>query len=298
MMYNYNMILIKEKERDYELLDSGNGERLERFSDIIVCRPDPEVLWEKGNVDLWKNPDLKFIKTEKGFKWVFNKAEKSLENWKISLSKINLFLKTGAFKNLGVFPEQASNWDFMVNKISDRVNKEKEVRVLNLFGYTGGSSISLAKAGAVVTHIDSSKQAIMWANQNVQLNFKNKEEPRIRFLLDDAKKFVEKEIRRGSVYEAILMDPPVYGKSGKKDVWLLEKDLNDLILKSSKLLSKNPLFFVISGYASKYSHIAYANVLKNIFGSKYKIESGEFSIKESNRDILLPAGIFARVIFD
>lgn len=293
------MILIKDKERDYELLDSGDGEKLERFFDLTVSRPDPEAIWKKKDISIWQEADLVFSKTNKGFKWVLKDkdVEEKVKNWKVSISNINFFLKTGSFKHLGVFPEQALNWQFMSDLVKSRVEQGREVKVLNLFGYTGGASICLAKSGAIVTHIDSSKTAIMWANQNRDLNSKNRENLKIRFLLDDAKKFVEKEIKRGSVYDAVLMDPPVYGKSGKKGLWLLEEDLNDLILKSSKLLSKNPLFFLLSGYASQYSHIAYRNILEDMFKGKAKIESGELCIKESSRDVFLPAGIFARAIF-
>lgn len=299
------MILTTTNEKDYELIDSGEGEKLERFGKYILRRPDPEVLWRKNKTDKeWENADAYFKKDGKGFRWEFKGGK--IESWTADFLDLNLLLKIGNFKHIGVFPEQISQWKWMTEIVNKRKSEKGvvQIRILNLFGYTGGASLALAKAGAEVTHIDASKSSILWANQNkenVGL------ESHIRFLLDDARKFVEKELRRGVVYDAILMDPPVYGTHGKREKgkWHLEEDFLNLLERTTKLLSKNPLFFVISGYASEYSHVSYKNALTDALQKslssgikeKMNIESGELGIKESDTERVLPAGIFVRANF-
>lgn len=292
-------MLVTTSEKDYELLDSGEGEKLERFGDVILARPDPEVLWQKQHPKLWESAHARFTQGERGAKWHFKKTLPP--RWVCTISDISLVLKFGNNKHVGIFPEQVSQWQWMVSKIKNQKSKWKneskgnqEIKILNLFGYTGGATCVLAQAGAEVTHVDASKAAITWAHENKKAS--KLDDAKIRFMLDDARKFVERDIKRGVTYDAILMDPPVYGKGVKKEKWHIDENFLPLLERSVKLLSKNPLFVVVTGYASEYSHIAYANALSGVLAG-VKIESGELAIKESNTERLLPAGIFARAEF-
>lgn len=292
-------ILVTTSEKDYELLDSGEGEKLERFGEVILARPDPEVLWQKQNPKLWESAHARFTQGERGAKWHFKKTLSP--RWVCALSGISLVLKFGNNKHVGVFPEQVSQWQWMVAQIKDQKSKwknegkgDREIKILNLFGYTGGATCALAAVGAEVTHVDASKAAITWAHENKKAS--GLDDAKIRFMLDDARKFVERDIKRGVAYDAILMDPPVYGKGVKKEKWHIDENFLPLLERSIKLLSKNPLFVVVTGYASEYSHIAYANALSGVLPG-VSVESGELAIKESNTKRLLPAGIFARAEF-
>lgn len=282
-------ILITQSDYDYELLDSGEGEKLERFGEVILARPDPEVLWEKKNPSLWDTAHAHFTHGERGFKWHSKKVLPS--KWVCKMGDISLLLKLGNNKHVGVFPEQVAQWDWMVEKVKGK----KDIKVLNLFGYTGGATCALAKAGAEVTHVDASKAAITWAHENRKTA--GLDSAKIRFMLDDARKFVERDIKRGVTYDAILMDPPVYGKGVKKEKWHIDENFLPLLERSIKLLSKHPLFVVVTGYASEYSHLSYANALSGVLPN-VKVESGELAIQESDTERLLPAGIFARAIFN
>lgn len=282
-------LLITQSFGDYELLDSGDCEKLERFGEVILARPDPEVLWEKKNPSLWDTAHAYFTHGERGAKW---HSKKTLPlKWTCTVGGIQLLLKLGNNKHVGVFPEQVAQWDWMMQKVTGK----KDVKVLNLFGYTGGATCALAKAGAEVTHVDASKAAITWAHENKKAS--GLDNAKIRFMLDDARKFVERDIKRGVFYDAILMDPPVYGKGAKKEKWHIDENFLPLLERSMKLLSKNPLFVVVTGYASEYSHLSYANALKGVL-PQVSIESGELAIKENDTERLLPAGIFARVEFN
>ncbi len=289
--------LITSPQKDYELLDSGEGEKLERFGEVVLIRPDPEVLWQKKNPSMWDTAHAHFIHGERGAKW---QSKKTLPlKWVCMLGDISLSLKLGNNKHVGVFPEQVAQWDWMVEQIKKRQSimsgKTKEVKVLNLFGYTGGATCALAKIGAEVTHVDASKAAITWAHENKKTA--GLDNAKIRFMLDDARKFVERDIKRGVTYDAILMDPPVYGKGVKKEKWHIDENFLPLLERSMKLLSNNPLFVVVTGYASEYSHLSYANALSGVLSGVH-VESGELAIQESHTNRLLPAGIFARAVFD
>ncbi len=294
-------ILITKAEKDYELLDSGDGEKLERFGDIVLARPDPEVLWNKQkSASVWEGAHAHFRGGERGAKW--NTKKTFPQKWNCTFDKHPLLLKLGNNKHVGVFPEQVAQWEWMIKQVESRKSiksvKSGEIKILNLFGYTGGATMALAAAGAEVTHVDSSKAAITWAHENKKCA--GLENANIRFMLDDVRKFVERDIKRGVTYDAILMDPPVYGKGVKKgnkeQMWHIDSDLLPLLGRVVELLSDNPLFVVVSGYASEYSHLSYANALKGVL-PKAAIESGELAIKESDTERLLPAGIFARAIF-
>lgn len=278
------MFLITETQKDYELIDSGEGEKLERFGSIKVSRPDPQALWQKAlSSSEWGKADAIFVNS-----WKTKKNNPS--EWKISLGHNKFILKLSKFKHVGVFPEQFQNWNWIAKKISEA---KRPISVLNLFGYTGGATLSALSAGAEVCHVDGSKTAVSWAKKNVEISGLSHKS--VRWIVDDVRAFVERENKRGRKYDAIIMDPPAFGRGPKGEVWKIEKEINSLLDSCIKVLSNNPIFFIINGYASGYSHIAYKNVLelalKNFPG---EVESGELAIRESSRQRLLPAGIFAR----
>lgn len=282
-------ILKIQKTKDYELLDSGNGEKLERYGSVILSRPDPQALWSKNLTDVkWNSADLVFKRDGKDGKWVSkNKLE---SKWQIEMGDLKFWIKPTAFKHVGLFPEQLPNWNWVQEKIK---LADKEISVLNLFGYTGGATLACAQAGAKVCHIDASKSSITWAKDNAELS--GLREKPIRYILDDALSFVKKEIKRGNKYDAIIMDPPAFGRGPDGELWKIEDGFIDLLDKCSHLLSDNPIFFIINGYSSGYSAIAYKNNLIKIFEKRGgKIEFGELAIEESGSGRLLPSGIFAR----
>jgi len=270
-------ILTTESQPEYELIDSGSNYKLERYGKFVLSRPDPQALWPS---------DRKNWKSDAEFKDDWNKT---IEPWSIDFGGLKLQIKLSPFKHTGLFPEQIVNWQWMEKLI---VESERPIKVLNLFGYTGGASLICAKAGAEVTHVDASKSAITWANENASLS--NLQDKPIRWILDDALEFVKKEMRRGNKYDAIVMDPPSFGRGAKGEVWKIEEGFLDLMDNCFKLLSENPLFFVLNGYSAGYSAIAYEENLKPL-QNKYggEIESGELAIKDSHNR-LLPCGIVAR----
>ncbi len=292
-MINKLDISITQSSEDYELLDSGDGEKLERFGSIILSRPDPQSLWRKKlSENEWKKANAVFTRTEQGGDW--NIKSGNLDKWPINFSGLKFWIKPTAFKHTGIFPEQSTNWDWMRKIIKD--NNEK-IEVLNLFGYTGGASLACAQAGANVVHVDSSKSAITWARENAELS--SLSDKPIRWILEDVRVFVGRELKRGNKYNAIIMDPPAFGHGVKNEIWKIEEHFLALVEDCIKLLSDKPLFFIINGYSSGYSSIAYKNVL-NILLEKFsgKLEIGELAIEEKKDKVgesrLLPCGIFAR----
>ena len=282
-------ILKTTSSMDYELIDSGNGEKLERYGKYILRRPDPQALWKKLLPDVdWKNANAHFFRDSDRKGWKKN-AEMPNE-WQISFDELKFNIKPTAFKHTGVFPEQEVNW----NWTKDVIKKSgRKIKVLNLFGYTGGASIACLSAGAEVVHVDGSTSAISWAKENAELSGLDKKP--VRWILDDARKFVIREIKRGNKYDGIIMDPPSFGRGGKGEIWKIEDDLLILLENCSKILSDNPLFLLVNGYAAGYSSQAYKNALTPIvekFGGE--IEIGELTIEESKSGRLLPCGIFAR----
>ena len=289
-------ILTVKPNKDYELLDSGLGEKLERYGKFVLRRPDPQSLWRpRLSEKVWDKADAIFVRSGREASWQLN--TNMPERWEIEIGGVKFLIRPTAFKHTGVFPEQASNWDWLrsVIKSAGKSTKQKEkVSVLNLFGYTGGASLACAQAGANVCHVDGSKTAIGWARDNAVLN--SLENAPIRWILDDAVKFVEREIKRGHKYDGVIMDPPAFGHGPNGEMWQIEKDFLYLIDLCEKILSDNPLFVLVNGYASGYSSIAYENNLlrlKDKFGGK--IEKGELTITETGKGgRLLPCGIFAR----
>ena len=298
-------ILTTKNSTDYELLDSGESEKLERFGKIVLSRPDPQALWQKKLTPAdWKKADGTFgrsgvlvVGQEERGSWTLKKDLPA--RWEISFADLKFWIKPTAFKHVGLFPEQASNWDWMREKISQCKSKNPaaDIEVLNLFAYTGGATIACAQVGAKVVHVDGSKVAVGWARENAELSGL-KDKP-IRWILDDARAFVKREIKRGRKYHGIIMDPPAFGHGSENEVWKIEEDLLVLIESCVELLAPEPLFFLVNGYSAGYSAVAYKNnllPLKEKFGGE--IEIGELTLEESKKaaddERLLPCGIFAR----
>lgn len=287
------MILKTQKTKDYELLDSGLGLKLERYGDIVFSRPDPEALW-KNNLpnQIWDNADAIFIR--RGTKSEWNLKPSVPDKWDIKFGGYKFIIKPTSFKHTGLFPEQLANWDWMKDVISKNKEKYSEsISVLNLFGYTGGATLACADAGADVCHVDGSKTAVAWARENAELS-KLADKP-IRWIIDDCIMFLKREVKRGRKYDAVLMDPPAFGHGPKDELWKIEENFLELIDLCKQVLSDEPLFVLINGYTAGYSPTAYENVLKDMMrDSKGSIETGELTISESSSDRLLPCGIFAR----
>ena len=272
---------------DYELLDSGDGEKLERFASYILIRPDPRALWNKNNPSIWKNADAAFKRTDsKTGQWIVKNPPPN--PWITRYRDLAFTLRPTEFKHVGVFPEQAVNW----NWISEQING-RQLNTLNLFAYTGGATLAAAKAGARVTHVDSVKSTITWAHENV-INSGLEDKP-IRWIEDDAFKFVLREAKRGNRYDGIIMDPPRFGRGTKGEVWKLEDDLPKLLSACKQILLPNPAFILVNAYTADISSIVIFNMLESIMKDhKGAITSGELAIPESKTGRLLPNGIFAR----
>ncbi|HYC34699.1 MAG TPA: class I SAM-dependent methyltransferase [Candidatus Paceibacterota bacterium] len=285
-------IEITKTQPDYELLDSGEGEKLERFGKYVLRRPDPQALWQKKLSEKeWEKCDAFFERTAKNAKWVFQNKEMP-KSWQIEFGGLSLKISPTAFKHTGLFPEQFANWAWMTEKIGKAKIQNPEIKVLNLFGYTGGATLACAKAGALVTHVDASKTSINWGRENQELS-KLSDCP-IRWILDDAHAFVKKEIKRGKKYDAILLDPPSFGHGPNGEMWKIEEGFLSLLSDCEALLSEKPLFFLLNGYSAGYSSVGYLNAisgLKTRFGGV--LEHGELVLEEAEGRGL-PAGIFAR----
>ncbi len=285
---------MNNKDLEYIILDTGDRRKLESYNGYTMDRPDPQALWpRKIDLKTWQKADAVFLedkggKREERGSW--KEYKKVPENFTINFFKdLKCQVKLNPFKHTGIFPEQYDNWQFMDNIISK--NKNRQIKVLNLFGYTGCASLVAANAGAEVVHVDASKPSIGVGMKNAELSG-IKDKP-IRWILDDAFAFVKKELRRGNKYDGIIMDPPSFGRGAAGQVWKIEEQFVDFVQEVSKLLSDEALFFIVNGYASGYSHIAYRQNLEMIFGDKGKIESKELTI-EDQEGRLLPCGIVAR----
>ena len=282
-------ILTTLKSEAYELLDSGDGEKLERFGNVVLSRPENQAIWSKTlSKEDWDKADAVFSHGEKATRWEILK--KVPDSWEVDFGGLKFSVELLPSKHLGVFPEQAQNWKWLEKKI---LSSNRKVSVLNLFGYTGGASMACSRAGAEVTHVDASKFAMDLANKNFELSGL-KDRP-VKYILDDVRKFVEREIMRGKKYDLILMAPPVYGKGAKKEAWQIAKDLMPLLLRVLEILSPEPITVLLNGYASIYSYISYENILKDVTSKLGgQVVAGKLTIKESSSGKLLPCGIFAR----
>lgn len=283
------MIKISDKWIDYKLIDSGNGEKLEVWNGITLRRPDPQAMWSILDYSKWENANACYERSETGGgEWTgLNKLPNS---WTVNYNHLTFKISLTGFKHTGLFPEQAVNWDFMMDKIK---NSNRPIKVLNLFAYTGAASMACSSAGAEVTQVDASKGMTEWAKENMELS--HLENNKIRFIVDDCLKFVEREQRRGNKYDAIVMDPPSFGRGPKKEVWKFEDSLYDLISACLGVLSDEPLFFLINAYTTGISSIVLNNVLKTTVLKKYpkgQIDSGEIALPIERDNMLLPCGIY------
>jgi 23S rRNA (cytosine1962-C5)-methyltransferase len=285
------MILITKKQKEYELIDSGNGEKLERYGSYVLRRPDPEALWEKSkNIAVWDKAEFTFVRNFNKTKWITKDGVK--KNWDISFGNYQFYIRPSSFKHTGLFPEQMPNWEW-TEKLISKEKQRREVSVLNLFAYTGGATLACARAGAEVCHVDGSKTAVAWARENAELS--GLKDAPIRWIVDDVIEFMKREIKRGRKYDAIIMDPPSFGHGPKDELWKIEEHFLELMRLCGEILSDDPLFVIINGYASGYSAIAYENNLKSMMKNyRGEIEKGELVIEESDSERLLPCGIFAR----
>lgn len=277
--------------KDYEILDMANGEKLERWGNITLIRPDPQIIWkEKSFPEKWKNANAKYNRSNTGGgNWNFIKPLP--KSWQIKYKDLTFNIKPMGFKHTGIFPEQAVNWDWMMNKIR---NSNREIKVLNLFAYTGGASVACLKAGASVCHVDSSKGMCEWAKENVASS--GLRERPIRFLIDDVVKFVNREIRRGNKYDGIIMDPPSYGRGANGEVWKFEENIADLVELCMNVLSDKPLFFLINSYTTGISSQVLENLLRINIPKKVggKFSHGELGLPMTNSKLILPCGIYGR----
>ena len=278
--------------KDYELLDASNGEKLERWGKYILLRPDPTVIWDNGNLlEKYKEKiDAIYYRSNKGGGHWEN-LRKIPSTWTIKYQDLTFNIKQMGFKHTGIFPEQAVNWEYMMNKIEDA---KRHIKVLNLFGYTGAASVACLKAGASVTHVDASKGMVEVCKENViSSGLKDKQ---VRYLVDDVVKFVKREIRRGNKYDAIVMDPPSYGRGANGEVWDIEKDLANLVNLCLEILSDKPSFFIINSYTTGLSKTSLENLLLTTINKKHKgiVTSSEIGLKITDNSLILPCGIYGR----
>ena len=276
--------------KDYEILDMANGEKLERWGIVKLIRPDPQIIWkEKSFPSEWKKADAIYYRSNSGGgHWEYK--NKIPDNWKIKYKDLTFNIKTMNFKHTGLFPEQASNWDWMIEKIK---KENREIKVLNLFAYTGGATVACLYAGASVCHVDSSKGMVGWAKENVESS--GLKEKKVRYIVDDVIKFVQREIRRENKYDAIIMDPPSYGRGTNGEVWQFEEQISDLVKLCSQVLSEKPLFFLINSYTTGISSMVLQNILQMELNSYSGIvSSGEVGLPMTNSELVLPCGIYGR----
>ena len=284
---------ISNNWQDYECLATGNGEKLERWGNIILNRPDPQIIWPKTDNEIWKKWDGYYHRSNLGGgSWEFRK--KLPEYWTVKYHNLTFKVSPTNFKHTGIFPEQATNWDYIIDKIKN--SKIEDFRVLNLFAYTGCATMAASIAGAKeVVHVDASKGMIDWAKENMHLS--HLENNTIRFIQDDVIKFLNREIRRGRKYHAIIMDPPSYGRGPNKEVWRLEDNIGELLNKTKQLLADDYSFLLINSYTTGLSPTSLKNILNLTFDNSH-IETGEIGLPITENNLTLPCGIYGRVTKD
>ena len=288
-------MIIADNWKDYELLDTGYGEKLERWGKVVLRRPDPQAIWPpKLSQDEWDKADAIYQRSQTGGGgWRFE--QNIPERWPVfyenKADRLGFYVKMMGFKHTGLFPEQAVNWNYIIEKIK---NAKRSISVLNLFAYTGGATIAAAYAGAEVCHVDSSKGMVNWAKENIVLN--GLSDRKVRFIVDDVVKFVKREIRRGKRYDCIIMDPPSYGRGPEGEKWEIETELFALVENCCELLSDEPLFFLVNGYTTGLSSTILTNVLKMSSVMRFggKVTNGEIGLSAFASKLVLPCGTFAR----
>ena len=286
---------IADKWNTYEVLDCSEGEKLERWGDYTLIRPDPQVIWStKKSAPGWRKMNGHYHRSSKGGgEWEFFSLP---EQWSIDYKSLGLTfnLKPFMFKHTGVFPEQAVNWEWFSQKIKDAKAQGREIKVLNLFAYTGGATLAAAKAGAKVTHVDASKGMVNWAKENAKSS--GLENAPIRWIIDDCVKFVEREIRRENFYDAVIMDPPSYGRGPKGEIWKIEDAVYPLIELCSKVLTKDPLFYLISSYTTGLQPAVLTYMLSTVMNPKFggKAYAEEIGLPVKSTGLVLPCGASGR----
>jgi 23S rRNA (cytosine1962-C5)-methyltransferase len=277
--------------KDYEVIDTSKGEKLERWGQYILVRPDPQVIWDTPRTQKgWKKPNAHYHRSSKGGgEWEFFDLPKQ---WDISYKELTFHLQPFSFKHTGLFPEQAVNWDWFSDKIKSV--KDRQIKVLNLFAYTGGATLAAAKAGAAVTHVDASKGMVTWAKENAAASGLG--DAPIRYIVDDCVKFVEREIRRENKYDAVIMDPPSYGRGPKGEIWKIEDSIHPFVQLCTKVLSDDPLFFLINSYTTGLQPGVLTYMLSEEIGKKYggKVISDEIGLPVSDNGFVLPCGASGR----
>lgn len=288
---------LADQWNDYEVIDCSKGEKLERWGDYLLVRPDPQVIWDTPKKETgWRKMNGHYHRSSKGGgEWEFFQLPKE---WTIQYSlpinkKLTFHLKPFSFKHTGLFPEQAANWNWFSQLIADAVSKGRPVKVLNLFAYTGGATLAAAAAGASVTHVDASKGMVTWAKENA-ISSGLKDAP-IRWLVDDCVKFVEREIRRGNHYDAIIMDPPSYGRGPKGEIWKIEESVYPLIQLCSQILTDNPLFFLINSYTTGLQPAVLSYMISTVLGTANgTVTASEIGLPVSSNGLVLPCGASGR----
>lgn len=281
---------IADQWKDYEVLDTSTGEKLERWGDYILVRPDPQVIWKTPHGHTgWKKKNGHYHRSQKGGgEWEFFQLP---DEWSIGYRELTFQLKPFSFKHTGLFPEQAVNWDWC----SDCIKKAgRPLKVLNLFAYTGGATLCAAKAGAAVTHVDASKGMVGWAKENAAAS--SLSDAPIRWLVDDCVKFVEREIRRGNTYDGIIMDPPSYGRGPKGEIWKIEDSIYPFIELTAKILSKDAVFFLINSYTTGLQPAVLSYMMNTVLTPKFggRVEASEIGLPVSSNNLVLPCGASGR----
>lgn len=284
---------IADNWKDYEVIDTSNGEKLERWGDYYLVRPDPQVIWDTKRIDnKWKKPNGHYYRSSKGGgNWEFFNLP---DEWQIGYKDLRFNLKPFSFKHTGLFPEQAANWDWFSSIIKKAKDEGRSVKVLNLFAYTGGATLSAAAAGANVTHVDASKGMVGWAKENAASS--GLADAPIRWLVDDCVKFVEREIRRGNKYDAIIMDPPSYGRGPKGEIWKIEESIFPFINLCTEILADEPLFFLINSYTTGLQPAVLSYMINTAIVSKFggSVISDEVGLRVSSNGLVLPCGASGR----
>ena len=287
--------MIKSKEfNEYILLDAGDKEKLESWNGVVLRRPDPMAIWPKTSPKMWDQCDAYYHRSNKGGgSWEFKRPLK--EHWTLNFRDLTFKVSPTNFKHTGLFPEQAANWEFIYDQVAE-ASKHREIKILNLFAYTGAATMVASKAGASeVVHVDASKGMVEWAKENAQLSNLNKNV--IRYIVDDCLKFMKREVRRGHKYHGIIMDPPSYGRGPNGELFRFEDQINELLAEAVKLLDDNPLFLIVNSYTTGYSSTVLTNVMNahlTAFKNKGYVESDELGIKVVDKELYLPCGLTTR----
>jgi len=283
-----NALLIADKWTDYEVLDCGEGQKLERWGKYLLARPDPQVIWPRVVPAKWKNVDAAYHRSSSGGgSWEFK--TKLPAEWVIGYRAFRFKVRPTGFKHLGLFPEQQANWDWIIESIADA---KRPVKALNLFGYTGGATVAAASAGAEVCHVDAARGMVAWCRENMGLCGLGN--AKVKYIVDDCIAFVRREIRRGNAYEAIIMDPPSFGRGKQGEIWKLENNLWELLDLCRQLLSNRPLFVLVNAYTANLSPLVLSNMVGGVFKSFGRIEGGEIGLPVRSDGKILPCGIYCR----